>query len=385
LRKCLILSRKERTQSAADFRASMTSPPVQQIQPAAGPQLGTFGAAPSPQAATSLAPPQQPHSPQSPYPQTQPQFPQAPQQPYPAAQPGQPVPQASKVAEILAKLRNWVIPPNPGRPDGISDEQLRELRAVAVKETKKVKPKDYRYADLFSGIDAGRPSGFSLQALLLSSTWLAYGHIVSKAVILGIIEVLIQFLIFKISPLYYKYTQYIGYVPIMIFAGWVGRRWLWAKTGQIINKAWIDAKGDFDTARFLLHKMTNKKVIDILIAGLLVSIVGVPLYIASIYIGVNTVTCNDEAIKRLAVDIYNKEIAKASNLTIDEFNLEYSSFIQVYRETDRKSQYTCACEAEITVTRLSDNKQILSHNVDFIATTEGTKLGDVYVELVINQ
>jgi hypothetical protein len=172
-------------------------------------------------------------------------------------------------------------PKNTVYPEGMTSEQLRELRALALSPSKKVKPVAYKDADVFFKRDQGLPLGInriSIYGLLCSFLWLFYNSLFKQGFILWALWIIpYSISIYFQESIFYIIGSLAALIGAILCCVW-GPLWQYENVGKRINKIWEKAGRNYDQAYELLKKNRTKSEswIAILILSILILVLVSP-------------------------------------------------------------------------------------------------------------
>jgi hypothetical protein len=278
---------------------------------------------------------------------------------------------------IADKIKNWFIPQDPGRPEGISDEELRELRAVAVRETKRTKKIDYSFADNFTEIDAGAAGSFSVSALILSWAWLAYGFMMKRALIVLGVELLLYLITVLIVPHLFDTLIFVIWIIVGIPCGLYGRRWLWEKVGQRINDFWTQSGHNFEQTRLLLSQDVSKRAVKVV----LIILCAIPISVLIQYLELNSPKCANSDYYPTVIQVIKNNVSAYINSSVSELD-KTLKFELINIESYDEKLGKCVCQGKVMMTNLKDNN-ITTENIRFeISTSPGGAFSSQFLATV---
>ncbi|MDR2367888.1 MAG: DUF2628 domain-containing protein, partial [Deltaproteobacteria bacterium] len=271
------------------------------------------------------------------------------------------------------KVKNWFFPRNPVYPEGMSYEDLRELRAVSVRKTKKPHKKDYKYADIFTGIDNGKSGGFNVCAFLLGYLWLAYSFMLKRALILALFAGVLSTILVLILRQNFQYATGIFWLVIPILIGLIANKWLYSSVNQEINKVWQESGHNFEQCKVSVAKNRRKRWNYFWLVSLVACLFGAINY----YLMFNSPICNNQDYIETVKDILYKDIANKRSRDVDTFKQNMNIEI-IGIEKDKYNFKSCKCSAKMVLTNVREGGTT-STGINYDVDTSYGKTWEYYV------
>ncbi|MDR2141349.1 MAG: hypothetical protein LBR11_06110 [Deltaproteobacteria bacterium] len=264
---------------------------------------------------------------------------------------------------IWVKIRAWLIPISD-RPAGPNDDQLRELRAVALRERNKTTPKDYALADKLAKIDEGERASFRLPAFLISFAWTAYELMLKRALILYAVFYILIFSILLINIQVNIIFRSIFLFCFSMICGFFGLYWLKENVDQRIDVAWRQSEGNFDQARHILSKQLPNKRNSFFKFNLIVA----PFIYLILFISANSPYCDLKQFQNDAINLFISHYSKNLNISQNDFKNKFNFQILDVEAKEEKFK-KCVCNLSFDFVNLDNNKSY-SGNLKYTVYTD---------------
>jgi hypothetical protein len=242
----------------------------------------------------------------------------------------------------MDRIRAWLLPKGPGRPPGVPEEELRELRLAALKPSSK---KDgLNSLKIFDRLDAGGAPGFSGMGLFFGDLYLAWNGLVAQTLAFGALLTVVYFGVILAYGGYHPLIALFSFVPLWVAVGFLSRRWIWESPGRIVNAALASSGGDPVAARKEAARLRKGKGTRARLAFVAVLVVWVSCWLFYY----SRIPCNDYDVRQ----VLDRLIVQTSAQKYGKSEAEISQLIDI-RVTDvtkvEREGTVCLCSATLTV------------------------------------